>query len=46
MTERSIHITKHSKNFGMEVPPEKSETFLFLGEDQVRCEIAVDNKCV
>jgi len=30
----------------MEVPPEKSETVAFLGQDRVRCEIAVDNKCV
>jgi len=42
-TGRSIHITKH-KNFGMEIPPEKSETMSFLGQGPVRCKIVVDNK--
>jgi hypothetical protein len=35
---------KNSKNFGMEIPPEKSETMAILGQDRVRCEIVVDNK--
>jgi len=46
MTEWSIRITKHSKHFGMKVPPEKSETMVFLRQGRVRCEIAGDNKCV
>jgi hypothetical protein len=27
------------------MPPEKSETMSFLGQDSVRCKIVVDNKC-
>jgi len=30
----------------MEIPPEKSETMSFLGQDPVRCKIVVDNKCL
>jgi hypothetical protein len=30
----------------MEISPEKSETVAFLGEDAVRYEIIVDNKCL
>jgi hypothetical protein len=30
----------------MEVPSEKSATMAFLGQDQVRSKIIVDNKCL
>jgi hypothetical protein len=30
----------------MEIPPEKSETMAFLGQDPVRCKIIGDNKCL
>jgi hypothetical protein len=30
----------------MEIPSEKSETMAILGQDRVRCEIVVDNKCL
>jgi phage major head subunit gpT-like protein len=30
----------------MDIPPEKSETMAFLGQDPVRCEIVVDIKCL
>jgi hypothetical protein len=32
--------------FEMEIPPEKSETFSFLGQDPARYKIVVDNKCL
>jgi len=32
--------------FGIETSPEKSETMEFLGHEQVRCEIIVDNGCL
>jgi hypothetical protein len=44
--ERSIQIINHSKNFGMEVSPEKSEMKAFLGQELVRCKIIVGNKCI
>jgi hypothetical protein len=30
----------------MQISPEKSETMSFLGQDPVRCNIVVDNKCL
>jgi hypothetical protein len=45
-TERSIYSAEHSKNFGIEISPEKSETMAFLVEDPVRCKIIVGNKCL
>jgi hypothetical protein len=35
-----------AKKLGMEISPEKSETMAFLAQDQVRCKIIVDNKCL
>ena len=35
-----------AKNFGMEMPPEKSVMMAFLGQDPLRCKIMVDNKCL
>ena len=40
-----IHITKHKKNFGIEISPEKSEIIAFSGQHSVRCKIVVD-KCL
>jgi hypothetical protein len=42
----TVILRSIAKNFGMEISPEKSETMKFLGQDRVRCEIAVDNKCL
>jgi hypothetical protein len=33
-----------AKDFGIEISLEKSQ--MFLGKDQVRCKIIVDNKCL
>jgi len=30
----------------MEITPEKFEAVAFLGQDQVRCKTAVDNRCL
>jgi len=35
-----------AKNFGMEMPPGKSEMMAFLGQDPLRYKSMVDNKCL
>ena len=45
MTEWSTYNKKHSKNFGMEILPEKFEMMAFIVQGPVRCKIVVDNKC-
>jgi hypothetical protein len=41
-----MYITKHSKKFwNGNITRKKTETMAFLGQDPVRCEMVVDNKC-
>jgi hypothetical protein len=45
--DSSIHITKRSKNIGIEISPEKPETMAyFVGKVAIRYKIIVDKKCL
>jgi hypothetical protein len=41
-----LHYKTQQKKFGMETPPEKSETMAFLRQDPVICKILEHNKCL
>jgi len=35
-----------ASDFRVEVSPERPETMAYLGQDQVRCKIVVEDKCL